>query len=99
MLKGWVDRVWNHGWAYGSAKLPHRRALMIGTASGTSTTYDKRQYGPAMQAQLIVGVMNYCGIAAAELELLFDVMDTPEIRAAHLARARRLGETFATSPS
>ena len=97
MLKGWVDRVWNHGWAYGSAKLAHRRALLIGTASGKTATYDKRRYGPAMQAQLVVGIMNYCGIAAAELELLFDVMDTVEIRVAHLARARLLGEHFAAS--
>ncbi len=99
MLKGWVDRVWNHGWAYGSAELAHRRALLIGTASGSSETYAKRRYGPAMQAQLVVGIMNYCGIAAAELELLFDVMDSGEIRAAHLARVRRLGESFAPSPS
>jgi hypothetical protein len=48
-----------------------------------------------MQAQLVVGVMNYCGIEAAELELMYDVMDTPEIRAGHLARARKLGESFA----
>jgi NAD(P)H dehydrogenase (quinone) len=95
MLKGWVDRVWNNGWAYGDVTLPHRKALLIGTASGTASTYDKRQYGPAMQAQLVVGVMNYCGIEAAELELMYDVMDTPEIRAGHLARARKLGESFA----
>ena len=34
MLKGWIDRVWNNGWAYGARKLPHRRALLIGTAAG-----------------------------------------------------------------
>ena len=99
MLKGWVDRVWNNGWAYGDAKLPHRKALLIGTASGSAATYEKRQYGPAMQAQLVVGIMNYCGIPAAELELMFDVMDTPKIRAGHLARARKLGEAFAQNPA
>ena len=97
MLKGWVDRVWNNGWAYGDTTLPHRKALLIGTASGGAATYDKRQYGPAMQAQLVVGIMNYCGIPAAELELMFDVMDTPEIRAGHLARAGKLGEAFAVA--
>jgi NAD(P)H dehydrogenase (quinone) len=95
MLKGWVDRVWNNGWAYGSMTLPHRRALLIGTASGTSATYDERQYGTAMQTQLLVGIMHYCGIAAADLELMFDVMDAAEIRKRHLARAHELGETFA----
>jgi NAD(P)H dehydrogenase (quinone) len=95
MLKGWIERVWNNGWAYGSAKLPHRRALLIATASGTAATFDKRQYGAAMQAQLVVGVMNYCGIEAASLELMFDVMESTEARAAYLARARQLGEGFA----
>jgi len=97
MLKGWVDRVWNNGWAYGSTTLPHRRALLIGTASGTSATYDKRQYGTAMQTQLVVGIMHYCGIAAADLELMFDVMDAAALRKRHLARARELGEIFAAS--
>ena len=95
MLKGWIDRVWNHGWAYGSTKLAHHRALMIATASGSAATYDKRRYGPAMQAQLVVGTLNYCGIAAAELELLFDVMEGADIRAGHLTGAHTLGKDFA----
>jgi len=33
MTKGWIDRVWNNGWAYGAAKLPHAGALLIGTGS------------------------------------------------------------------
>ncbi len=98
MLKGWVDRVWNNGWAYGDRKLSHRKALLIGTCSGSAETYARRAYAPAMQAQLVVGVMNYCGIDKAEMELLYDVMDTPAIRAEHLARARTLGETFAPDP-
>jgi NAD(P)H dehydrogenase (quinone) len=95
MLKGWVDRVWNNGWAYGDVTLPHRKALLIGTCSGSAATFAKRAYAPAMQAQLVVGIMNYCGIEAAEMELLYDVMDTPELRAEHLVRARKLGEDFA----
>ena len=97
MLKGWVDRVWNNGWAYGDVTLTHRKALLIGTCSGSEATFAKRQYAPAMQAQLVVGIMNYCGIESAEMELLYDVMDTPEIRSEHIARARRLGEAFAGS--
>lgn len=94
MLKGWIDRVWNNGWAYGVVELPHRRALLIGTASGSAATYDKRRYGRAMDAQLVVGTMNYCGIAAARLELLFDVMDGAGVRARHLAHVQALGKNF-----
>ena len=25
ILKGWIDRVWNHGWAYGDRTFPQRR--------------------------------------------------------------------------
>ena len=30
ILKGWIDRVWNRGWAYGPRKLGLRKGLMIG---------------------------------------------------------------------
>src|SRR5262245_12803221 len=33
--KGWIDRVWNNGWAYGDRKLKHRKALLLGTAAGS----------------------------------------------------------------
>jgi len=96
MLKGWIDRVWNNGWAYGTRKLPHRRALLIGTASGSAASYKRDRYDEAMQAQLIVGTMNYCGIANAELKLFFDITDSAESRAGCLASARLLGAGFAT---
>ena len=34
--KGWIDRVWNNGWAYGARTLPHKRALLLGTAAGSA---------------------------------------------------------------
>lgn len=95
MLKGWIDRVWNRDWAYGSRKLPHSRALLIGTASAGSKTYDKYGYGEAMQAQLVTRIMRYCGIQNADLKLMFDSTDEQEIRIAHLETARRLGRDFA----
>src|SRR5579871_1904305 len=49
MMKGWIDRVWNRDWAYGSRKLGHNRALLIGTASAGAGTYDKYGYGQAME--------------------------------------------------
>ena len=33
LLKGWIDRVWNHGWAYGGdRRFPQRRVWSIGLA-------------------------------------------------------------------
>lgn len=95
MLKGWIDRVWNNGWAYGLRQLPHSRALLLATASGSAATYQRQRYDQAMDAQLLVGTMNYCGIARAKLELFFDITDSAESRAACLASAQRLGLGFA----
>jgi len=94
MLKGWIDRVWNNGWAYGARKLDHRRALLIGMAAGTDADYRRRGYDSAMTTQLVVGIMNYCGISQAELRLLYEVTDNAESRRAHLAEARALGRGF-----
>lgn len=92
--KGWIDRVWNNGWAYGARKLPHSKALLIGTCSGTEEAFAKRGYDVAMRTQLLTGIMHYCGIPETRLELLYDVMEGPETRAAQLARVRELGETY-----
>lgn len=94
MLKGWIDRVWNNGWAYGSHKLAHRRALMIGTCSASAEAFAKRGYDTAIRTQLVVGIANYCGIGDAELVLMHDVTGDADTRAQHLAAARRLGEGF-----
>jgi NAD(P)H dehydrogenase (quinone) len=92
--KGWIDRVWNNGWAYGERKLPHRKALLIGTASGSEASYRKRGYDEAMRVQLLIGTMEYCGIAQSALHLLYDVMDGDDIRRARIATARQLGLTY-----
>ena len=94
MTKGWIDRVWNNGWSYGARKLSHEKALVIGVAANSEEGYRKRGYEEAMRVQLLVGIMNYCGIENAELKLLYDVLETPEIRNAILDEARQLGRAF-----
>jgi NAD(P)H dehydrogenase (quinone) len=88
--KGWIDRVWNNGWAYGARTLPHKKALLLGTAAG----YAKRGYDQAMRAQILTGMMEYCGISESELHPLFDVLDGAEAREPHLAKARELGAAY-----
>ncbi|MFT3989040.1 NAD(P)H oxidoreductase [Aestuariivirga sp.] len=92
--KGWIDRVWNNGWAYGSARLPQSRALLIGAASASAEAYRKRGYDDAMRVQLVTGIMDYCGIAKAGLELFHDVTDNAEAGHQALKRARQLGLTY-----
>lgn len=92
--KGWIDRVWNNGWAYGDRKLPHKKAVLIGTASGDEAGYLKRGYDSAMRTQLLTGTMHYCGIEDAKLHLLYDMMASAEIRATYLAEVEELGRSF-----
>ena len=92
--KGWIDRVWNNGWAYGARKLPHTKALLIGTASSDGASYAKRGYDKAMEVQLVTGMINYCGIPDDRLELLYDLMAGAETRNDQLVRMRDLGATW-----
>jgi NAD(P)H dehydrogenase (quinone) len=80
MTKGWIDRVWNNGWAYGAQKLPHKKALLIAIGSGTAESYAKRKYDQAIQTQLVQGTLHYCGIENARLEIFFGSLDSDEIR-------------------
>jgi NAD(P)H dehydrogenase (quinone) len=97
--KGWIDRVWNNGWAYGEGadgkrRLKHSHALLIGSASGDAPSYAKRRYDEAMRTQLLTGIMDYCGIPRAELALLYDVMAGAPARQRHLETVRQLGATW-----
>lgn len=92
--KGWIDRVWNNGWAYGDHKLDHAKALFVGVAASSAEQYSKRGYDTAMRTQLVTGVAQYCGIEDSALELLHDALGTDSVRLSLLSRARDLGRSF-----
>lgn len=92
--KGWIDRVWNDGFAFGNRNLPHRKALMLGIAASSKAHYARDGYEDAMRAQLVTGVMHYCGIQDAELRLLYDSLDGVAERAAILRDARAIARAF-----
>lgn len=92
LLKGWIDRVWNHGWAYGGRNYAHRRAWMIGIAGGEKAVFRKRGYDTAMVTQLDIGILDYCGVAERRLEVLYGSLDGDA--EALLAAARTLASEF-----
>src|SRR5882724_7687727 len=59
--KGWIDRVWNNGWAYGARTRKHKKALLLGTAAGSAASYEKRGYDQAMRIQIVTGMMEKRG--------------------------------------
>jgi putative NADPH-quinone reductase len=72
ILKGWIDRVWNHGFAYGRGRprLAGKRMRWIGLAGETRETFTERGMDDVLDRQLRVGVSQYCGITDASLILL-----------------------------
>jgi NAD(P)H dehydrogenase (quinone) len=94
LLKGWIDRVWNNGWAYGARKFPQRRAWMIGIAGTHAAAYAKRGYDRAIDIQLDTGILDYCGVAERRLELLYGAIEDEASVQAILARASGLGQEF-----
>jgi NAD(P)H dehydrogenase (quinone) len=95
MMKGWIDRVWNHGWAYGGRTYPHRKVWAIGIAGSARRTYDKYGYEAAMNVQIETGILRYCGVEHCRLALLYGAIEGEG--AAVLAGARALGQEFAAS--
>lgn len=75
MLKGWIDRVWNNGWAYGARKFPQRRVWIIGIAGGDRDLFQKRGYDKAMDVVLNVGILDYCGVKEPRYEVLYGALD------------------------
>ncbi len=76
ILKGWIDKVWTYGFAYGGGKhIPLQRVWMVGVAGCDSSVYHDNGYGEAMQTQLTEGILGYCGVPERRLVLLHDSMN------------------------
>jgi NAD(P)H dehydrogenase (quinone) len=94
LLKGWIDRVWNNGWAYGERKFPQKRVWMIGVAGSTAEAYAGRGYDSAIQTQMNAGILDYCGIQDRRLHLLYGSIEGPTYPEQILSEALALGRAF-----
>lgn len=94
ILKGWIDRVWNHGWAYGDRTFPQQRVWMVGVAGNSADGFARRGYDRAITTQLELGVLDYCGVAERRLELLHGSIEGDEYVAQILRDAKRLADEF-----
>ncbi|MFH8974652.1 NAD(P)H oxidoreductase [Streptomyces sp. NPDC017890] len=72
VVKGWIDRVWNYGFAYGRSRprLAGKRMLWLGLAGGTDGDYGRTGLAGALDLQLRVGVSEFCGVAESSVRLL-----------------------------
>jgi NAD(P)H dehydrogenase (quinone) len=100
MLKGWIDRVFSEGWAYSfepgisRGRLRDRPTLLLGVGGSREATYRKYGYNDAMRVQIDIGVLGYCGLRDVEMQVFYDVEQSPENRARYLIEAREIGRRF-----
>lgn len=94
MLKGWIDRVFNNEWAYGTGKLSLQYGLPIGLSAGDDAMYAKRGYDRAIETQIVTGVMNYSGIESARFEYLHHANEGGDEARAMIERGRMFGREF-----
>lgn len=99
LLKGWIDRVFANGWAYGSGaegtkkKLARLEVVLVAVAGADSGTYARHGYFGAMRTQIDHGIFDYCGARVVRHELLLE-SHGPDQRA-NLDSAFRLGRSLA----
>lgn len=94
VLKGWIDRVWNYGFAYGGSRYPHDRVMMVGLAGGPQEKYEKRGYDKAMQSQLKVGVLDFCSVPDGRVEVLYGILDNEAQIKTAIEQSKKLGSEF-----
>ncbi|WP_328392128.1 NAD(P)H oxidoreductase [Nocardia sp. NBC_00416] len=80
ILKGWIDRVWNYGFAYGRSKprLAGKRALWLGLAGAADDDGVVDLMRQSLSMQLDDGVAYYCGLAQSSVGLLPGAEEKPQ---------------------
>ncbi|WP_322907102.1 NAD(P)H oxidoreductase [Paenibacillus campi] len=99
MLKGYIDRVMNNGFAYGANQLHLQQVLWLTLTGVSQAQMDKRNYREAITHLLNVGIADYCGVSNSKVEFLYE---TGGMEPAHyerlLEQAYRAGLEYAQEP-
>ncbi|MEU0399794.1 NAD(P)H oxidoreductase [Streptomyces sp. NPDC006197] len=72
ILKGWIDRVWNYGFAYGRSRprLAGKRLLWLALMGGTPEEIARLGMTDVLGLTLVTGVSEFCGLPDAGLRVL-----------------------------
>lgn len=75
ILKGYIDKVWTNGLAYGMGKkLPVNKIRWIGLAGEPREAYQQKGNGPYMEHMMNVSLAGYCGVTDSKVEFLYDTI-------------------------
>jgi putative NADPH-quinone reductase len=80
ILKGWIDRVWNYGFAYGRSepRLAGKRILWLGLAGATADDPIVPGMRTVLETGLNEGIAYYCGFSHSTVGLLTDAEERPQ---------------------
>ncbi|GAB3662160.1 NADPH-dependent FMN reductase family protein [Glycomyces tarimensis] len=94
LLKGWFDRVWNYGLAYGRSRSPMagKRMLWLALAGLTAEDRNADLVVTVLEGPLRRGISEYCDIQDTHVAALFD-SEGQDL--AGVARERHYREFFA----
>ncbi|MGW7413588.1 NAD(P)H oxidoreductase [Streptomyces sp. NPDC054863] len=74
ILKGWIDRTWNHGFAYGDpadrTPFSGKRMLWLALAGAGPEDLAKPGFDEALDRQLRTGIAEYSGMTHATVALV-----------------------------
>ncbi|MBK7540371.1 MAG: NAD(P)H-dependent oxidoreductase [Candidatus Competibacteraceae bacterium] len=79
ILKGWIDRVFTHKFAFevgaGGMKglLTHEKALIINTLGGDEVTYQRERWHELLVRPMVEGVLGACGIRDVTHRAFYEV--------------------------
>lgn len=74
ILKGYIDRVWNYGLAYGRGnRLPVNKIRYIALVGGAKEPFEKREDDKYLK-NLTANIASYCGVTDAEIEFLYNTI-------------------------
>ncbi|MFP3462789.1 NAD(P)H oxidoreductase [Arthrobacter globiformis] len=99
ILKGYIDRVWNHGLFYGGGrKAKIQKIRWIGLAGESQEFFTKRDYDKLIQHHLNIGIAGFCGVSDSRVDLLYNALgtgvgDAPLHYARFQERAREIART------
>lgn len=94
LMKGWIDRVWNNGWAYGERHYPHERVEMLAICGTDRSAYEKRGYDSAMKTILKTGILEYCRVKNPRLHMLYGSIEGGNHPQQIIDEAGQIGSEF-----
>ncbi|GAA2422429.1 NAD(P)H oxidoreductase [Actinomadura vinacea] len=85
ILKGWIDRVWNYGFAYGRStpRLHGKRIVWIGLAGYSEEHFTSTGWDESLTRTLTVGISNFCDIDDVKVHLVYGTVPDQTARAGH----------------